>query len=170
MGKKQANSSSPSGPTRAIEALNKARISFTLHEYEHSPEARTYGGETVEKLGVNPATAFKTLMVKLNTDEFVVGIIPVLHHLSMKLIAKAAGAKNAEMADPAVAQRRTGYVVGGISPLGQTTSHRLFVDESCLDHDTMIVSGGRRGYSVELSPLDFIDVSGAECVPLTAID
>lgn len=108
MGKKKANSSSPSGPTRAIEALNKAGISFTLHEYEHSPEARTYGGETVEKLGVNPATTFKTLMVKLNTGEFVVGIIPVLHHLSMKLIAKAAGAKNAEMADPAVAQRRTG--------------------------------------------------------------
>ena len=162
MGKKKANVSSPSGPTRAIEALNKAGISFTLHEYEHSPEARTYGG--------HPATAFKTLMVKLNTGEFVVGIIPVLRHLSMKLIAKAAGAKNAEMADPAVAQRRTGYVVGGISPLGQTTSHRLFVDESCLDHDTMIVSGGRRGYSVELSPLDFMDVSGAECVPLTAID
>jgi len=128
-----------------------------------------YTTETVEKLGIDPAIAFKTLMVKLEpTGEFVVGCVPALAHLSMKLIAKAAGAKNAAMADPAVAQRRTGYVVGGISPLGQTTHHRIFIDSSCLDHETMLVSGGRRGVSVELSPLDLAEIVGAEVVDLAA--
>lgn len=158
------------GPTRAIEVLSAAGVDFIVHEYEHSPQARAYGEETVEKLGIDPAMAFKTLMVRLTPDEYAIGIIPVLSHLSMKLIAKAAGAKSAEMADPKVAERRTGYVVGGISPLGQTTAHRLFIDESCLDHETMIVSGGRRGLSVELSPLDFIEVSGAALADLIAID
>lgn len=87
----------------------------------------------------------------------------------MKLIARAAGAKSAAMADPALAQRRTGYVVGGISPLGQTTSHRTFIDSSCLDHETVIVSGGRRGLSVELSPLDLADLAGAQVADLAAL-
>ncbi|WP_022868213.1 Cys-tRNA(Pro) deacylase [Schaalia vaccimaxillae] len=156
------------GATRAIEALTAAGVTFTIHEYEHSSDARFFGEETVAKLGVDPARTFKTLMVRLNTGEFVIGCIPVLEHLSMKLIAHAAGAKNAQMAEPAVAQRRTGYVVGGISPLGQTTEHRTFVDESCLDHETMLVSGGRRGLSVELSPLDLIELAGAEVADLKA--
>ena len=134
-----------SGPTHAIEELNEAGVPFVVHEYEHDPSARAYGEETVEKLGIDPAIAFKTLMVKLEpTGEFVVG------------------------ADPAVAQRRTGYVVGGISPLGQTTKHRIFIDSSCLDHETMLVSGGRRGVSVELSPLDLAEIVGAEVVDLAA--
>ena len=158
-----------SGPTHAIEELNEAGVPFVVHEYEHDPSARAYGEETVEKLGIDPAIAFKTLMVKLEpTGEFVVGCVPALAHLSMKLIAKAAGAKNAAMADPAVAQRRTGYVVGGISPLGQTTKHRIFIDSSCLDHETILVSGGRRGVSVELSPLDLAEIVGAEVVDLAA--
>ena len=103
------------------------------------------------------------------TGESVVGCVPALAHLSMKLIAKAAGAKSAAMADPAVAQRRTGYVVGGISPLGQTTSHRLFIDSACLDHETMIVSGGRRGLSVELSPLDLVELTDAEVTDLAQV-
>lgn len=156
------------GPTRAIEALELAGVEFVVHEYEHSPRARAFGEETVEKLGVDPAATFKTLMVKTAPEGYVFGIVPVLAHLSMKLIAKAAGAKSAEMADPKVAERRTGYVVGGISPLGQTTPHRLFIDESCLDHETILVSGGRRGLSVELGPLDFLEVSGAELADLTA--
>ncbi|WP_115727635.1 Cys-tRNA(Pro) deacylase [Actinomyces culturomici] len=157
-----------SGSTRAIEALTAAGVDFEVLEYEHSARARAFGEETVEKLGVDPAATFKTLMVRTTPEEYVFGIIPVLAHLSMKLIAKAAGAKSAEMADPKVAERRTGYVVGGISPLGQTTPHRLFIDESCLDHEELIVSGGRRGLSVRLSPLDFLEVSGAEVAPLTA--
>ena len=97
------------GPTRAIEALTAAGVAFTIHEYEHDPAARAFGEETVEKLGIDPTQAFKTLMVRLEpTGEFVVGCVPALAHLSMKLIAKAAGAKSAAMADPAVAQRRTG--------------------------------------------------------------
>ena len=158
------------GPTRAIEALTAAGVAFTIHEYEHDPAARAFGEETVEKLGIDPTQAFKTLMVRLEpTGEFVVGCVPVLAHLSMKLIAKAAGAKSAAMADPAVAQRRTGYVVGGISPLGQTTSHRLFIDSACLDHETMIVSGGRRGLSVELSPLDLVELTDAEVTDLAQV-
>ena len=154
------------GPTRAIEELTAAGAPFTVHEYEHDPAARAFGEETVEKLGIDPARAFKTLMVRLEpTGEFAVGCVPAL---SMKLIARAAGAKHAEMADPAVAQRRTGYVVGGISPLGQTTRHRTFIDESCLDHEAVVVSGGRRGLSVELSPLDLAELAGAEVVPLCA--
>ncbi len=158
------------GPTRAIEALTAAGVAFTIHEYEHDPAARAFGEETVEKLGIDPTQAFKTLMVRLEpTGEFVVGCVPALSHLSMKLIAKAAGAKSAAMADPAVAQRRTGYVVGGISPLGQTTSHRLFIDSACLDHETMIVSGGRRGLSVELSPLDLVELTNAEVTDLAQV-
>ena len=158
------------GPTRAIEALTAAGVAFTIHEYEHDPAARSFGEETVEKLGIDPTQAFKTLMVRLEpTGEFVVGCVPARAHLSMKLIAKAAGAKSAAMADPAVAQRRTGYVVGGISPLGQTTSHRVFIDSACLDHETMIVSGGRRGLSVELSPLDLVELTDAEVTDLAQV-
>ena len=137
------------GPTRAIEALTAAGVAFTIHEYEHDPAARAFGEETVEKLGIDPTQAFKTLMVRLEpTGEFVVGCVPAL---------------------AAVAQRRTGYVVGGISPLGQTTSHRLFIDSACLDHETMIVSGGRRGLSVELSPLDLVDLTNAEVTDLAQV-
>ena len=158
-----------SGSTRAIHALTAAGVPFTIHEYEHDPAARAFGEETVEKLGIDPTQAFKTLMVRLEpTGEFVIGCVPALAHLSMKLIARAAGAKHAEMAEPALAQRRTGYVVGGISPLGQTTRHRTFIDESCLDHEAVVVSGGRRGLSVELSPLDLAELVGAEVVPLCA--
>lgn len=168
MSKKKESRSA--GPTRAIEALNVAGVDFEVLEYEHSARARAYGEETVEKLGIDPAIAFKTLMVVTNEGEHVIGIVPALAHLSMKRIAKAAGAKSAEMADPHVAERRSGYVLGGISPLGQATAHRLFIDESCLAHEEMIVSGGRRGLSVRLSPLDFLQVSGARVVPLTAVD
>lgn len=157
------------GPTRAIETLTAAGVAFTVHEYEHDPAARAFGEETVEKLGVDPARAFKTLMVRLEpTGEYVLGCVPALTHLSMKLIARAGGAKNAAMADPALAQRRTGYVVGGISPLGQTTSHRTFIDSTCLDHETMIVSGGRRGLSVEISPLDLVELTDAQVTDLAA--
>lgn len=158
------------GQTRAIEALNSAGVDFEILEYEHSARARAFGEETVSALGVDPAIVFKTLMVLTSEGEYVVGIVPALAHLSMKRIAKAAGAKSAQMADPHVAERRSGYVVGGISPLGQKTPHRLFIDESCLAREEMIVSGGRRGLSVRLSPLDFLQATGAELVPLTAVD
>lgn len=158
------------GPTRAIEALEAAGVDFEVREYEHSARARSFGEEAAAQTGADPSQLFKTLMVRLDTGEFVVGVVPVDHRLSMKAIARAAGAKSAEMADPAVAQRRTGYVVGGISPLGQTTRHRTFLDDSALDHETIMVSGGKRGLQVEVSPLDLAEVTGAEAADLRAVD
>ena len=111
---------------------------------------------------------FKTLLVKTDSDEYLVAIVPVDSHLSMKAIARAGGHKSAQMADPAIAQRRTGYVVGGISPLGQTTSHRTFIDETVLDFDTVFVSGGQRGLSVELSGVDLAMLLDAELAELHA--
>lgn len=163
-----------SGPTRATQALEAAGAPYRLVEYHHDPRARSFGVESAARLGGDPGRIFKTLLVRCeggaNGEEYVVAVVPVDHHLSMKAIARAAGHKTAEMADPAVAQRRTGYVVGGISPLGQTTRHRTFLDESALDHETMLVSGGRRGMSVEVSPLDLAGILGAETADLRALD
>ena len=121
------------------------------------------------KLGIDPTQAFKTLMVRLDpTGEFVVGCVPALAHLSMKLIAKAAGAKSAAMADPAVAQRRTGYVVGGISPLGQKTPSPTLLDESAQLFDTIMVSGGKRGLDVELAPDDLLKLTNGKYADIRA--
>lgn len=158
------------GPTRAIEALEEAGVEFGVLEYEHSARARSFGEEAAARTGIDPSRLFKTLLVRLDTAEFVVAVVPVDHHLSMKAIARAAGAKSAEMANPAVAQRRTGYVVGGISPLGQVNRHRTFIDESALDHETIMVSGGKRGLQVEVSPLDLAEVTGADTADLRAQD
>lgn len=162
------------GPTRAIEALEAAGVDHTVVEYSHDARARSFGEESADQIGGDPGRIFKTLLVRCQGgsagDEFVVAVVPVDHHLSLKAIARAAGHKSAEMADPAVAQRRTGYVVGGISPLGQTTQHRTFLDESALDHETILVSGGKRGMSVEVSPLDLADLTGADTADLRAVD
>ncbi|MDC4232760.1 Cys-tRNA(Pro) deacylase [Actinomyces sp. B33] len=164
------SSSAPGrGATPALRALAAAGVDFVVHEYEHSPGERAFGEEAVALLGADPAATFKTLMVECSDGEHVCAVIPVPERLSMKLIARAAGAKSATMADPAKAERLTGYVVGGISPLGQARAHRVFVDSSCLDHDRVIVSGGRRGCSVELAPRDLIEATGARLVDLTAI-
>jgi Cys-tRNA(Pro)/Cys-tRNA(Cys) deacylase len=158
-----------SGPTRAVEALETAGVSYTIVEYRHDPRSRSFGEESAERIGGDPGRIFKTLLVRCDGDEYVVAVVPVDHHLSMKAIARAVGGKSAEMADPAVAQRRTGYVVGGISPLGQTTRHRTFIDESALDHETILVSGGKRGMSVEVSPVDLAEVTGADIADLHAL-
>lgn len=162
------------GPTRAIEALETAGVPYTVHEYTHSARSRSFGEEAAEQIGGDPSRMFKTLLVHCeggeSGGEYVVAVVPVDHHLSMKAIARAAGHKSAEMADPHVAQRRTGYVVGGISPLGQTTTHRTFLDDSALDHETVLVSGGKRGMSVEVSPLDLAEVTGADAADLRAQD
>lgn len=165
MGKKKSH-----GGTRALEAVNAAGVAYTVHEYEHSARARSFGEETVAKLGIEASRTFKTLMVRLDTGEFVVAVVPVSHHLSLKKIATAAGARSAQMAEPAVAQRRTGYVVGGISPLGQTTRHRTFVDASALEADTILVSGGKRGLSLELAGADLLALTGAQTADLCALD
>lgn len=163
-----AKQKKPAGSTRAIIALSEADISFVPHEYHHDPAARSFGMEAAEQIGASPDQVFKTLLVCCDSDEYVVAVLPVDRRLSLKSIARAAGHRNAEMSDPHVAERRTGYVVGGISPLGQTTPHRTFMDESALEHETIMVSAGRRGMNVELSPLDLVELVGAELADIKA--
>ncbi len=157
------------GSTRALEVLSEAKVDYVVHEYHHDAAAKSFGMEAAEQLGVEPGRMFKTLMVCCDSGEYLVAVVPADHRLSLKSIAKAAGHRNAEMADPQVAQRRTGYVVGGISPLGQMTSHRTFLDETVLEYETIVVSAGKRGLSVELSPLDLAELTSAELADLKAL-
>ncbi|WP_051259230.1 Cys-tRNA(Pro) deacylase [Schaalia suimastitidis] len=155
-----------SAASRALSVLQCAGVPFVVHQYEHDSRRHSFGDETVEKLGVEVRRVFKTLMVRCVTDEYVVAIVPVNMRLSMKNIARAAGVRGADMAEAAVAQRRTGYVVGGISPLGQIRSHRSFIDESAFDYQAIVVSGGKRGLSVELSPWDLLELLDADVAAL----
>lgn len=149
------------GPgTPATVELTAAGIDFTPREYHHDPSAASYGAEAAEALGVPAERVFKTLLVDVD-GELVVGVVPVTGSLGLKELAAAAGGKKAAMADPALAQRRTGYVLGGISPIGQKTRHRTVVDETAELFDTVLVSGGRRGFDIELAPADLIAVTGA---------
>lgn len=149
-----------SGGTPATVALNRAGIAFTLRPYEHDPRAESYGLEAAAALGVAPERVFKTLLADLD-GQLVVGVVPVTGHLDLKALARALNGSRATMADPALAERATGYVVGGISPIGQRKRHRTVVDESALTHDRVLVSGGRRGLDVELAPADLVAVTDA---------
>ncbi len=141
--------------TPAIKSLEKAKANFKIHEYSHDPAAESYGLEASEKLGVDASRVFKTLVVMLDAKEFAVGVIPVADMLSMKNIAKAAGAKKAAMADKVAVERITGYVLGGVSPLGQKKALRTFIDASAQQQETIFVSAGRRGLEVEVKPAVF---------------
>lgn len=140
--------------TPAIQTVKKAGIEYTLHEYAHDPNVDSYGLEAAAALGIDDKRVFKTLLVSLQggAASLAVGIIPVAYQLDLKAIAAAAGAKKAGMADPNQAERVTGYVVGGISPLGQKKHLPTFIDESIADFDTVFVSAGRRGLEIELTP------------------
>jgi len=146
--------------TPATLALEAAGVSFTLHAYEHDPRVTNFGLEAAEALGFSPEQVFKTLMVQL-ADGMAVGIVPVSGTLDLKAVAGALGQKKAAMADPAAAQRRTGYVLGGISPLGQRNPSPTVLDDSAFGHATILVSGGRRGLDVELAPEDLERLTGA---------
>jgi Cys-tRNA(Pro)/Cys-tRNA(Cys) deacylase len=146
--------------TPATVALTSAGIPFSAHPYEHDPSAASYGLEAAEALGVEPERVFKTLLADTDAG-LVVGVVPVTGKLDLKALAAAVGAKRAAMADPAVAERRTGYVVGGISPIGQKTRHVTVVDETAQLFDTVFVSGGRRGLDIELAPDDLLAATGA---------
>lgn len=154
-----------SGGTPATVALTALGIPFTLHPYEHDPATPSYGLEAAAVLGVDPARVFKTLLADVD-GALVVGIVPVSGQLDLKALASAVGGKRATMADPAVAERKTGYVVGGISPIGQRTSLRTVLDESALDQETVFVSGGRRGLDIELAPTRLRDAVGAVIAPI----
>ena len=155
-----ARRSRPSGGTPATVALTAAGIDFEVRAYEHDPRSTSYGLEAAEALGADPARVFKTLLASLD-GHLVVGIVPVSGQLDLKALARALGGSKAAMADVAAAERATGYVAGGISPVGQRRPHPTVLDASALDHDTILVSGGRRGLDLELAPLDLVAITGA---------
>ncbi|WP_314192503.1 Cys-tRNA(Pro) deacylase [uncultured Arthrobacter sp.] len=146
--------------TPATAVLAAAGVSFNLHPYSHDPAAASYGMEAAEVLGIDPARVFKTLMVEVD-GKLAVGVVPVSGNLDLKAIAAALGSKKAAMADPAAAERRTGYVLGGISPLGQRQPSPTVVDASALTLETILVSGGWRGLDIELDPRDLVRLTKA---------
>ena len=137
--------------TPALDLLKKVRAEHRIHSYEHDPKAASYGLEAAEKLGLDPKRVFKTLLASSEKGELLVAVVPVVGSLDLKALAQAAGVKKCEMADPAAAQRSTGYLLGGISPLGQKKRLRTFIDQSAEAHETIHVSAGRRGLEVELA-------------------
>jgi len=137
--------------TPALDLLKKHRAEHRVHSYEHEPKSASYGLEAAEKLGLDPQQVFKTLLASSEKGELLVAVVPVVGTLDLKALAHAAGVKKCEMADPATAQRATGYLVGGISPLGQKKRLRTFIDESAQNFATIHVSAGRRGLEVELA-------------------
>lgn len=153
--------------TPAVVELERAGQPFRIVEYHHDPEVDDYGDEAARATGVDPSQIFKTLLAELPDGEIVVGVVPVVCLLDLKALAAAAGAKKAAMADPALAERRTGYVVGGISPFGQRQRHRTFVDESAELYDEVYVSGGRRGLEVVVTPASFTDMLDATFADLS---
>lgn len=156
MAKKQK----PAGGTPATVALTAAGIDYSLHPYEHDPRAESYGLEAAEALGLDPARVFKTLMASVD-GRLAVAVVPVSGQLDLKALAKALGGSRAAMADKAAAERATGYVVGGISPVGQKRPHPTVVDTSALAHPTVYVSAGRRGLDLELAPADLVAITAA---------
>ena len=146
--------------TPATVALRAAGIPFTEHAYAHDPATTNFGREAAAALGVEPDRVFKTLLAEVD-GRLVVGIVPVTGMLDLKALAGAVGGKRAVMADAALAERRTGYVVGGISPIGQRSASPTVLDESAELWDTVFVSGGRRGLDLELAPADLIAATDA---------
>ncbi|MCK9174979.1 MAG: Cys-tRNA(Pro) deacylase [Desulforhopalus sp.] len=152
--------------TPAVKTAKKKKIQYTLHEYQHDASADSYGMEAAEKLGVPPERVFKTLVVSLDQKELAVCIIPVNAMLSMKKAAKAAGAKKAVMAKPDEVQRSTGYVLGGVSPLGQKKRLPTFLESSAQAVETIFVSAGRRGMDLELTPQALLEATGGSFADL----
>ncbi|EJK2115756.1 aminoacyl-tRNA deacylase [Vibrio navarrensis] len=154
--------------TPAINLAKKKKIAHTIHEYQHDPRATSYGLEAAQVLGQDPKKVFKTLLFCLNGEakNLAVAIIPVDQKLNLKLAAKAANAKKADMADPDIAQKITGYVVGGISPLGQKKALPTFLHFSAESQKTICVSAGKRGLEIELAPQDLLALTRGQFAEL----
>ncbi|MEU2493560.1 Cys-tRNA(Pro) deacylase [Streptomyces sp. NPDC007883] len=153
------------GGTPATVALTAAGTTFSVHAYEHDPASPSYGEEAARALGVAPERVFKTLVADVD-GELTVAVVPVAGQLDLKALATAVGGKRASMADPAAAERTTGYVRGGISPLGQRKRLRTVLDSSASAYPTICVSAGRRGLEVELSPTDLASLTHAVLAPI----
>ncbi|WP_240139234.1 Cys-tRNA(Pro) deacylase [Streptomyces sp. MUM 178J] len=167
MGKKKSGrgGGKGGGGTPATAALTAAGVDFTLHAYDHDPAAASYGEEAAEALGVGPERVFKTLVAEVD-GKLTVAVVPVAGQLDLKALAAAAGGKRATMADPVAAERTTGYVRGGISPLGQRKSLPTVLDATASAHPTICVSAGRRGLEAELAPGDLATLTKAVLAPI----
>ena len=154
-----------SAGTPATVALSAAGFAYTLHPYEHHDDATRYGDEAAEQLGVDPRQIFKTLVADVG-GRLTVAVVPVADQLDLKALARACGAKKAQLADPRAAERSSGYVIGGISPIGQRTKLPTVIDSSSGGFATIFVSAGRRGLQVELSPTDLVAVTDAVVAPI----
>lgn len=160
-----ASKSTASKGTPATVALTQAKVSFEVHAYDHDAAAQSYGTEAAEAMGIPPQRVFKTLLVDVD-GKLTVAVVPVSGQLDLKALASAVGGKKAAMADPSAAERTTGYVLGGISPLGQRKKLPTVIDESALDHETVFCSAGRRGLEVELAPADLVRLTSARTAPI----
>jgi Cys-tRNA(Pro)/Cys-tRNA(Cys) deacylase len=140
--------------TPAINFARKAKIKFTVHQYDHDESSHAYGEEVALKLNISRDRVFKTLIVSLENKELAVMIVPVSTQLDLKACSAVLGAKKCQLADQKDVERATGYVVGGVSPLGQKKTLRTVIDETALVHETIYVSAGRRGLQLELAPRD----------------
>jgi Cys-tRNA(Pro)/Cys-tRNA(Cys) deacylase len=154
-----------SGGTPATVALDRAGISYTVHPYAHDSRAGSYGEEAAALLGIDPRRIFKTLIAAVDT-QLVCAVVPVASRLNLKALAAAAGGRRADVADPAKAQRATGYVLGGISPLGHKSAIPVLLDSSVTGFETVFVSAGKRGLQVELAPADLLRLTGAGTAPI----
>ncbi|WP_335973729.1 MULTISPECIES: Cys-tRNA(Pro) deacylase [Streptomycetaceae] len=161
-----AKKSRTGGGTPATVALDRAAVPYTVHAYPHDPGGElSYGQEAAAALGVEPGRVFKTLVAEVD-GALTVAVVPVSGSLDLKALAAAAGGKRAAMADPAAAERSSGYVRGGISPLGQRKALPTVVDATALSHPTVFVSAGKRGLEVELAPAELVRLTGAATAPL----
>lgn len=152
--------------TPAILQAKKAKIPFQVHEYTHDADAASYGTEAAEKLGLAPERVFKTLVVDCGQRDLVVAVVPVSHHLDLKAVARELGTKKASMAEIKQVEKTTGYVVGGVSPLGQKKALRTIIDASAANFKTIHVSAGRRGLEIELAPEDLASLTHGSFGPI----
>ena len=154
--------------TPAVTALLRAGVAHTVHPYRHDPRSTAYGDEAVAALDLDPHRVFKTLVAQVDGQQLVVGVVPVAAQLDLKALAAAVGGKKAAMANVADAERSSGYVAGGISPIGQRRRLATVLDASAAEFPTVYVSAGRRGLQVELAAADLLAVTGATLAPIAA--